>query len=138
MQSYSSHHTFLASLVACAVGGTASAAVILALVDFAMTKASVPPPPPRAIVWNASASQDTKTVSHTYELVAQNSPVVETPTPVAMVSPSDEAVTQTQAEHPSEVHSQHLRKHSRVATREHYGRRRFAHNFSRSARFSLW
>ena len=116
-----SHHTLLISLVACAIGGTASAAVILSLVDFAMTRATVPPISPRAIVWNASASQDTKTVSHTYELVAQNSPVVETPTPVAMVSPSDEAVTQTQAEHPSEVHSQHLRKHSRVRHASAFG-----------------
>src|SRR5437763_3660678 len=85
----SSRHTLLVALVACAVGGTASAAVILALVDFAMTQASVPPLSPRAIVWNASASQDTRT--------AQNSPVVERPIRLAatgMISSSDEPIAQ--------------------------------------------
>jgi hypothetical protein len=136
-----SRHTFLISLVACAVGGTASAAVILSLVDFAMTQASVPPISPRAIVWNASASQDTHNpvveapqlvVSRADEPAAQNSSAVETPTRVAVVSPTDGPVTQTKAEHPSEVHSHQLRKHSRVARREHHWRRRFTHNFSPS------
>ena len=149
----SSRHTLLVALVACAVGGTASAAVILALVDFAMTQASVPPLSPRAIVWNASASQDTRTaqnspvverpirlaatgmISSSDEPIAQNSPVIETPTRLAATGPSEEPVAQTKAEHSSEVHSRQLRKHSRAATHEHY-RRRLAHTFS--PRFSIW
>src|SRR5438876_11172707 len=85
----SSRQTFLVSLVACAVGGAASAAVILALIDFSMTQARVPPLSPRAIVWNASASQDTRT--------AQDSPVVEPPMrPAAtgMISSSDQPIGQ--------------------------------------------
>jgi hypothetical protein len=150
----SSRHTLLVALVACAVGGTASAAVILALVDFAMTQASVPPLSPRAIVWNASASQDTRTaqnspvvetpirlaatgmISSSDEPVAQNSPVIETPTRLGATSPAHQPVAQTKAEHSSDVHSRQLRKHSRVATHEHYRRRRLAHTFS--PRFSIW
>jgi len=137
-------HTVLVSLVACAVGGTASAAVILGLVDFTMTQASMPPISPRAIVWKASAQNSPlvepstrlaaiSVVSPADKPVVQNSPTVEAPTPVAMVSPSNEPVTQTRAEHPSKVHSQQLRKHT---GREHHWRRRFAH--TSSTRFGLW
>jgi hypothetical protein len=139
-----SGRTLLVSLVACAVGGTASAAVILSLVDFAMTQASVPPISPRAIVWKASAQNSpmveaptrlaaTSLVSPADKPVIQNSPAVEKATPVAMVSSSNEPATQTKAEHPSEVHSQQWRKRTK---REHHWRRRFAH--ISSTRFGLW
>jgi hypothetical protein len=126
--------TLLVPLVACAVGAAASAAVILALVDFAMTQASVPPISARAIVRDASAFQDTTT--------AQNRPVAETPRRLAatdMVSALDEPVTQKEEEHPSEVHSQQLRKHAVVIhSREPHWRRRFTRTFSRPQRFTLW
>ena len=131
----SSRHAVLVTLVACAIGATASAAVILSLVDFPVTQAGVPPMSPRAIVRNAGAPEDTKP--------AQTGPVVETPTRLAatrVVSDRDEPVTQMEEEHPSEVHSQQLRKHSRVVIRSHepYWRQRFTHAFSRSPRFSAW
>jgi len=142
-----SRHTVLVSLVACAVGGTASAAVILGLVDFAMTQASGPPISSRAIVLKASASQDTRTIQSNPVVeparanepapAAQNSPAVETPTVVAAVSPADEPVTQTKVKQPPEVHSHQSRKHSRVSLSEHHWRR-FAYKTSASPRFSLW
>ena len=135
LQWQSSRHAVLVTLVACAVGATASAAVILSLVDFPVTQAGVPPMSPRAIVRNASAPEDTKTV--------QNRPMVETPMRLAatgIVSDRDEPVTQMEEEHPSEVHSQQLRKHGRVVIHSHapYWRRGFTHTFSRSPRFSAW
>jgi len=130
----SSGRTLLVPLVACAVGATASAAVILALVDFATTQASVPPISARAIVRDASAFQGTAT--------AQNRPVVETPRRLAatgMVSALDEPVTQKEEEHPSRVHNHQLRKYTAVThSREPYWRRRFTRTFSRSQRSSLW
>ena len=129
----SSRHTLLVPLVACAVGATASASVILALVDFATTQPSVPPISAKAIVRDASAFQSTTT--------AQNRPVVETPTRLAatdMVSALDEPVRQKEDEHSSEVHGQQLRKRAVVHSREPYWRRRFARTFSRTHRFGLW
>jgi len=122
----SPRHTLLVPFVACAVGATASAAVILALVDFATTQTSVPPISARAIVRDASAFQGTTT--------AQNIPVVETPMQLAPT----ERVTQNEENYPSEVHGQQLRKHSRVVvhSREPYWQRRFTR--TRSQRFSLW
>ena len=129
----SSRHTLLVPFVACAVGAIASAAVVLALVDFATTQTSVPPISARAIVRDASAFQSTTT--------AQNRPMVETPmqlAPTGMVSALDEPVTQKKEDHPSEVHGQQLRRHSRVVvhSREPYWQRRFTR--TRSQRFSLW
>ena len=85
----SPRHTLLVPFVACAVGATASAAVILALVDFATTQTSVPPISARAIVRDASAFQGTTT--------AQNIPVVETPMQLAPMEP----VTQYEENYPS-------------------------------------
>ena len=128
----SSRHTLLVPFVACAVGATASAAVVLALVD-ATTQTSVPPISVRAIVRDASAFQGTTT--------AQNRLVVETPmqlAPTGTASALDEPVTQKEEDHPSEVHGRQLRKHSRVVvhSREPYWQRRFTR--TRSQRFSLW
>jgi hypothetical protein len=131
----SARHTLLVPLVACAVGATASAAVILALVDFATTQPSVPPISAQAIVRDVSAFQGTT--------AAQNRPVVETPRGLpatGMVSALDEPATQKEEERPSERHGQQLRKHGRILvhSRERDWRRRFGHNYSRSQHFSLW
>ena len=134
--------TLLVTLVACAVGATASAAVIFSLAS-STTQSSAPPISPRAIVRNVGAPEVPKTV--------QDGPVVEpTPSPQAtvrnagafevpkapveptsrpaaasMVSGRNVSVTQTEAEARAEVHSQQSRRHTRV--REPYWRR-FAHN----------
>jgi hypothetical protein len=135
--------TLLVTLVACAVGATASAAVIFSLASSPTTQSSAPPISPRAIVRNVGAPEVPKTV--------QDGPVVEpTPSPQAtvrnagafevpkapvepssrpaaasMVSGRNVSVTQTEAEARAEVHSQQSRRHTRV--REPYWRR-FAHN----------
>jgi hypothetical protein len=144
------HHTLLVTLVACAVGATASAAVILSLASSPITQPGSPSISPRAIVRNVAASepsnaaQDEPMVETTPSpgaivrnagaseepKTAQDEPKVETaPRPAAtgMVVNRDESVTQTAAEHQTEVHGHQSRKHGLV--REPY-RRRFAHNFS--------
>jgi hypothetical protein len=130
----SPRHTLLVSLVACAVGATASAAVILGLVDFATTQPGVTSISARAIVQDASAFQDTT--------AAQSRPMVETPRGPAptVASASNEPVTQKEEEHLSEMHSQQSRNHSRVVihSREPHWRRQFTRTFSRSQRISLW
>src|SRR5215469_9440233 len=100
--------TLLVTLVACAVGATASAAVIFSLASSSTTQSGVPPISPRAIVRNVAASEVPKAV--------QNEPVEPTSQPAAnsMVSARDEPVTQTEAEHRAGVHSQQSRRHSRV------------------------
>jgi hypothetical protein len=129
--------TLLVTLVACAVGATASAAVIFSLASSPTTQSGVPPISPRAIVRNVGAPEVPKT--------AQAGPVVEpSPSPRAivrnagaseapkttqdgsraeppprpaansMLSARDEPVKQTEAEHRAEVHSQQSRRHSRV------------------------
>jgi hypothetical protein len=128
----SCNRTLLVVLVACAVGATASGAVILSLVGSPSTQPGVPSISQRAIVRNTSASEATKT--------AQDHPGVEAPprpAATAMVSGHDEPATQTEEDHQTEVHSQKSRKHSRVVTRSHepYWRRPFAHAFSPSPRF---
>jgi len=125
----------LVSLVAIAVGATASGAVILSLVGSPSTQPGVPSISQRAIVRNTSASEATKT--------AQDRPAVETPprpAATAMVSGRDEPATQTEEDHQTEAPSQQSRKHSRVVTRsrEPYWRRPFAHAFSSSPRFGSW
>jgi hypothetical protein len=142
--------TLLVTLVACAVGGIASAAVILSLASPPISQPGAPSISPRAIVRNVGASeppkaaQDGPVVETTPSpgaivrnagaseepKTAQDEPKVETaPRPAAtgMVVNRDESVTQTEAEHQAEVHSHQSRKHGRV--REPYWRR-FAHNFS--------
>lgn len=128
----SSRYTLLVPLVACAVGATSSASVILALVDFGTTQSSVAPISAKAIVRDASTFQGVTT--------AQNRPVVETPRRLAAtdISALDEPVTQKEEEHSSEVHGQQLRKRAVVHSREPYWRRRFARTFSRTHRFGLW
>src|SRR6516225_5860348 len=87
--------TVLVTLVACAVGATASAAVIFSLASSSTTQSGVPPISPRAIVRNAGA------------FAVQNERVEPTSQPAAnsMVSARDEPVTQTEAEHRAGVHS---------------------------------
>src|SRR5262252_9125892 len=110
--------TLLATFVACAVGATASAAVIFSLASSSTTQSGVPPISPQATVRNAGAFETPKAV--------QNEPIKPTSRPAAnsMVSARDEPVTQTEAEHRVGVHSQQSRRHSRV--RYPYWRR-FAH-----------
>src|SRR5215469_7792871 len=70
--------TLLVTLVACAVGATASAAVIFSLASSPTTQSGVPPISPRAIVRNVGAPEVPKTV--------QGGPQVErTPSPQATV-----------------------------------------------------
>jgi hypothetical protein len=131
----SSNRTLFFALVACAVGATASGAVILSLVDPPSTQPGVPSISQRAIVRNTNVSETTKT--------AQDQPAVETlprPAATAMVSGRDEPATQTEEHHQTEVPSQESRKHSRVVTRsrEPYWRRPFAHAFWSSPRFGSW
>src|SRR6516225_2678769 len=111
--------TLLATFVACAVGATASAAVIFSLASSPTTQSGIPPISPRAIVRNVGAPEAPKAF--------QDEPVEPTSQPAAnsMVSARDEPVTQTEAEHRAGVHSQQSRRHSRV--RYPYWRR-FAHN----------
>jgi hypothetical protein len=139
--------TLLATFVTCAVGATASAAVIFSLASSSTTQSGVPPISPRAIVRNVAASEVPKTVQGGPQVeptpspqatvrnagafeapkAVQNEPVEPTSRPAAasMVSARDEPVTQTEAEHRAGVHSQQPRRHSRV--RYPYWRR-FAHN----------
>ena len=139
--------TLLATFVACAVGATASAAVIFSLASSPTTQSGIPPISPRAIVRNVGAPEAPKTVqggpqvepTHSPQATVrnagafeapkavQNEPVEPTSQPAAnsMVSARDEPVTQTEAEHRAGVHSQQPRRHSRV--RYPYWRR-FAHN----------
>ena len=117
-------HTVLVTLVACAVGAAAGAAVIFSLASSPPTQPGVPSISPQAIVRNADTSEPTKT--------AQDRPMVETPLPPAVtskVSGRDERVTQTEAEHQAEVHSQQSRKRSQQRSRERYWQGRFAHAF---------
>src|SRR6516165_11785669 len=70
--------TLLATFVACAVGATASAAVIFSLASSPTTQSGVPSISPRAIVRNVGAPEVPKTV--------QAGPVVEpSPSPQATV-----------------------------------------------------
>ncbi len=138
--------TLLVTLVACAVGATASAAVIFSLASSPITQSGVPPISPRAIVRNVGAPEVPKTVQDgpvvdpTPSLRAnasateapkttQDGAMAKPPRPAAnsMLSACDDPVAQTKAEHQTEVHSQQSRRHSR--TRYPYWRR-FAHNIS--------
>jgi hypothetical protein len=139
--------TLLVTLVACAVGATASAAVIFSLAGSPTTQSSAPPISPRAIVRNVSAPEVPKNVqggplveqtpspqatvrnagATEVPKAAQNEPVEPTsrPSAASMVSGRNVSVTETEAEARAEVHSQHSRRHTRI--RQPYWRR-FAHN----------
>ena len=137
------HRTFLVTFVACAVGATASAAVIFSLASSPTTQSSAPPISPRALVRNIGAPEVPKTVQDgplveptlSPQATARNAgafevpkaPVAPTSRPAAasMVSGRNVSVTQTEAEARAEVHSQQSRRHTRV--RQPYWRR-FAHN----------
>ena len=125
--------TFLVTSVACAVGATASGAVILSLVGSPATQPSVSSASPRAIVRSAGTSGPTEN--------AQDRPVVEIPLRPAvtsMASGRDEPVTQMESEHQTEAHNQQSRKHSQQHSREPHWHGRFAHAFSGLPRFSSW
>ena len=129
----SSNHTLLVPLVACAVGATASGAVILSLAGSPATQPSVSSNSPRVIVRSAGTSEPTEN--------AQDRPMVETPPRPAvtnMASGRNEPVTQTESEHQTEVHSQQSRKHSQQHSREPHWHGRFAHAYSPLTRFSSW
>src|SRR5262249_32856133 len=120
--------TLLATFVACAVGATASAAVIFSLASSSTTQSGVPPISPRAIVRNVAAPEVPKTVQGGPQVEPTLSPQATVRNAGAFEVPKaarDEPVKQTEAEHRAEVHSQQSRKHSRV--RYPYWRR-FAHN----------
>jgi hypothetical protein len=128
-----SHHTLLAAFVACAVGATACAAVVLSLVSSPTTQPAVSSNSPRAIVRNAGAFEPTQS--------AQDHPLAETPSRPAAVAPGPgEPARQAQENHEADAHGQESRKHGRVVirSREPYWRRPFAHAFSQSPRFSSW
>jgi hypothetical protein len=139
--------TLLVTLVACAVGATASAAVIFSLASSPTTQSSAPPISPRALVRNVGAPEVPKNVqggpvveptaspqatvrnagATEVPKAAQNEPVEPTsrPSAASMVSGRNVSVTETEAEARAEVHSQHSRRHTRI--RQPYWRR-FAHN----------
>ena len=135
-----SRRTLLVTLVACAVGATATAVVIFSLASSPTTQSGVPSISPRAIVRNVGAPEVPKTAqagpvveptpspqaTARVPEAAQNDPVEPTSWPAAsMVTGRNEQATQTKAERQTEVHSQQSRRHSRV--RYPYWRR-FAHN----------
>jgi hypothetical protein len=139
--------TLLVTLVACAVGATASAAVIFSLASSPTTQSSAPPISPRALVRNVGAPEVPKNVqggplveptaspqatvrnvgAPEVPKAARSDPVEPTSGTAAasIVSGRNEQVTQTKIGHQAEVHSQQSRRHSRI--REPYWRR-FAHN----------
>jgi hypothetical protein len=135
--------TFLVTSVACAVGATASAAVIFSLASSPTTQSGGPSISPRAIVRNVGAPEVPKAVQDgplveptpSPQATAQNAgafevpkaPVEPTSRPAAasMFSGRNEPVTQTEAEPRAEAHNHQSRRHSRV--RYPYWRR-FAHN----------
>src|SRR6516165_5147824 len=85
--------TLLVTLVACAVGATASAVVIFSLASSPTTQSGLPAISPRAIVRNVGAPEAPKTT--------QAGSRAEPPPPQP-------------AEHRAEVHSRQPRRHSRV------------------------
>jgi hypothetical protein len=153
-------HTVLVTLVACAVGATASAAVLFSLASSPTTPPGVPSISPQAIVRNVTASEVPKTAQdgRAFEptlspraitrnagpsdlpKTTQDGAVGPTPRPAATNTASgiDDPATRTEAEHQTEAPSQQSRKHGRVVRRwrEPYWRR-YAHNSSPRP-FSFW
>src|SRR6516164_4542671 len=125
-QGKGTYHTLLAAVVACAVGATACAAVVLSMVSSPTTQPAVSSNS-RAIVRNAGAPEATQSV--------QDHPMAETPSRPAVnavASGPDEPARQGQENHEVEVHGQESRKHSRVVirSREPYWRRPFSRFFA--------
>ena len=148
-------HTVLVTLVACAVGATASAAVIFSLASSPATQPGVPSISPQAVVRNVGASEVPKTVQDGHAVEPTPSPRAITSDPpkttqdrpdepmprpavTSTASGLDDPVNRTEAEHQTEAPSQQSRKHGRVVRRwhEHYWRR-FAHNSSPRP-FGFW
>jgi hypothetical protein len=127
------HHAFFVGSVACAIGATASAAVMLSLVGSPVTVSGIPSTSVRAIVRNADIFEAPKTV--------QDRPMIEAPLRPATTetaSGRDEPVTQTEAVHQAGVHGD-PRKHSRVvihSRKPYWGR--FSHAVSPGPRLSSW
>jgi hypothetical protein len=133
-QGKGSFHTLFVAFVACGVGATACAAVVLSLVGSPATQPAVLSSSPQAIVRNAGAPEATQSV--------QDHPMAQTPSRpavTAVASGPDEPARQAQENHQAEVHGQESRKHHRVVMRwrEPYWRRPFAHAFPQSSR-SNW
>jgi hypothetical protein len=118
----------LVSLVATAVGVTASAAVILFLMSSPTAQPDVSSISPRAIVRDIGGSETKEAV--------KGLPAVDTPLRPAG---TNEVATQTETEHQPEVNKQEPRMHKRVVTRsrEPYWRGRFVRAFSQP-RFGFW
>ena len=128
-------HTLSLVLVACALGGTASAAVVLSLMGSLMIQPVVPPISPRVTVRITSELETAN--------IVRNGPTIEIPTPGAAIDATslpEEPEAQTTAEHRGEVHGHQSRRYSRVVvrSREHYWRHRFTHSLSPAPRFSSW
>jgi len=128
--------TLFAALVACVLGGTASAAVILSLVGSLMIQPVVPSISSRVPVRNTNALETAN--------IVQDRSTIEPPTPRAVISAatshSEGPAVQTEAGHQGEAHGHQSRKYSRVVvgSRQHYWRWRFAHSLSQAPRFSSW
>lgn len=115
-------------LVACAIGAVTSTAVILSLGDFPRTHTGVPPISPRPIVRNVTTVEPT-TQDRPIESAASS-------TVISIGSSRDEQITQPEAEHQGEVHSQQSRQDRHQRSRESHWPVRFAHRFWRSTRFN--
>ena len=148
-------HTVLVTLVACAVGATASAAVIFSLASSPPTQPGAPSISAQAIVRNVGASEVPKTVQDGRAVEPTASPRAITSDPpkttqdrpdepmprpavTSTASGLDDPVNRTEAEHQTEAPSQQSRKHGRVVRRWHEPYwRRFAHNSSPRP-FGFW
>ena len=122
-------YTFVA-LLACAICATTSAAVILSLADFPVTRTGIPAVSPRPIVRNVGTFEPTKAPDHR---------PIESSLPSAMTSIGsgrDEPVTQADVEHQSEPHDQQAQKDHPQRSRGSHSPARFTHGFWRSPRFS--
>lgn len=116
--------------VACALGATTSAALILSLGDFPIMQTGVPPVAAPGIVRNVSTWEPTKT--------AQDRAVAESPLPSAapsMASGRDEPVAHSEVPHQRELPSQQRHRHQRVHGTH---ARRFANGSWRVTHFNSW
>ena len=148
-------HILLVTLVACAVGATASATVIFSLASSPTTQSGVPSISPQAIVRNVGVSEVPKiaqvgraveptssprAIDSDVPKTSEDGPVgpVSHPAATSTASGREEPMALTEAEHQTEAQSQQSRKHGRVVRRwrEPYWRR-FAHNSSPKP-FGFW
>jgi hypothetical protein len=129
----SSAHILLVAVVACAVGATASAGVILSLLGSVIVQPRVPSIAPRVIASNNTASGPAN--------IAQDQAATETAIPqVAIPTMPETALPVNQTQAGRQVHSHRLRKLGRVAgrPRETYWRHRFTNAYSQLPRVSYW